>query len=50
MLTFKYSEFAHLLQSGPLYMIAVGLGMTVVCCGATLAVAEILKLLIRKKR
>ena len=50
MLTFKYSEFAHLIQSDPLYMTAVGLAMAVVCCGATLAVAEILKPLIRKKR
>lgn len=50
MLAFKYSEFAHLIQSDTLYMIAVGLGMAVVCCVATLAVAEILKPLIRKKR
>lgn len=50
MLTFKYSEFAHLIQSDPLYMIAVGLTMAVLCCGATLAVAEFLKPLIRKKR
>lgn len=50
MLAFKYSEFAHLIQSDPLYMIAVGLGMTVVCCGATLAVAEILKPLIRRRK
>lgn len=50
MLTFKYSEFAHLIQSDPLYMIAVGLAMAVVCCGATLAVAEILKPLIRNRK
>ncbi len=50
MLAFKYSEFAHLIQSDPLYMIAVGCAMAVMCCGATIAVAEILKPLIRKKR
>lgn len=50
MLAFKYSEFAHLIQSGTLYMIAVGLGMAVLCCGATLAVAEFLKPLIRRKK
>lgn len=50
MLAFKYSEFAHLIQSDPLYMIAVGLCMAVVCCGATLVVAEILKPLIRRRK
>ncbi len=50
MIAFKYSEFAHLIQSDPLYMTAVGLAMAVVCCGATLIVFELLKPLIRKKR
>lgn len=50
MLAFKYSEFAHLIQSDPLYMVAVGLGMAVVCCGATLFVAEIFKVLVRKRK
>lgn len=50
MLTFKYSEFEHLIQSDPLYMIAVGLAMAVLCCGTTLAVAEILKPLIRRRK
>ena len=50
MLAFKYSEFAHLIQSDPLYMIGVGLAMAVLCCGATLAVAKILKPLIRRRK
>lgn len=50
MLAFKYSEFAHLTQSDPLYMAAVGLAMAVVCCGATIAVFEILKPLIRRRK
>jgi|26BtaG_2_1085354.scaffolds.fasta_scaffold06052_7 hypothetical protein len=50
MLAFKYSEFAHLIQSDPLYMIGIGLAMAVLCCGATLAVAKILKSLIRRRK
>lgn len=41
MLAFKYSEFAYLLQSDPLYMIAVGCAFAVVCYGITLALVSI---------
>jgi len=50
MLTFKYSELAHLIQSDPLYMIGVGLAMAVVCCGVTLVLAEIFRALVRKRK
>lgn len=50
MLAFKYSEFAHLIQSDFWYMFATTGAIAVVCWGVTLAVAEILKPIIRKKR
>ncbi|APC46549.1 hypothetical protein [Alteromonas phage PB15] len=50
MLTFKYSEFAHLIESDPIYMIAVGLAMAVFSCGCTIAVFELLKPLVRKRK
>lgn len=50
MIAFKYSEFAHLIQSDFWYMAASTGAIAVLCCGATLAVAELLKPLIRKKK
>lgn len=50
MIAFKYSEFAHLIQSDFWYMAASTGAIAVLCCGAALAVAEIFKPLIRRKK
>ena len=50
MLAFKYSEFAHIIQTDFLYMAASTGAIAVVCCGVTIAIVELLKPLIRKKK
>jgi hypothetical protein len=50
MLAFKYSEFANLIQTDFWYMAATCGAMAVFSCGATIAVVELLKPLIRKKK
>lgn len=50
MIVFEYSEFAHLIQTDFWYMAATCGAMAVLACGSLIAVAEILKPLIRKKK
>jgi hypothetical protein len=48
MLAFKYSEFAHLIQTEFWYMTASTGAIAVVCCGVTIAVVELVKPLLRR--
>lgn len=50
MLAFKYSEFMHLIQSDFWYMVGSTGAIAVVCCGVTLALAELVKPLVRKRK
>lgn len=50
MLGFKYSEFAHLIQTDPLYMAAIGGAIAVLSCGICLAVGSLVVMVLRRKK
>ena len=42
MLAFKYSEFAHLIQTEPMYMIACSAMLVVAVCGVAILCYEVI--------
>ena len=42
MLTFKYNEFAHMIQTEPMYMIACSAMLVVAACGVAILCYEVI--------